>query len=89
MKETELFNTEQTLDEIHEELMKHLTEESSVRIQSDNKIIFYIPENGDVSWWFNDLVQIIAAKIAISDNEIVKFCIEREVDLFDIRIKKL
>lgn len=89
MKETELFNTEQSLNEIHEELMKHLTEESSVRIQSDNKIIFYIPENGDVSWWFNDLVQIIAAKIAKSDNEIVKFCIDREVDLFDISIKRL
>jgi len=87
MKETELFNTEQTLDEIHEELMGHLIGSSSVRIQSDNKIVFYIPENGDESWWFNDLVQTIAAKIANCDNEMIRFCIDKDVDLFHSSIK--
>lgn len=85
---TELFKPEQTLDEIHTELMEHLLEYSYIIIKGDGKISFSIPENGACSRWFDDLVEIIATKIANTDKEMMKFCIDKGVDLFDVKIKK-
>ena len=84
----EMFKTDQKLESIHDELMKHLKSTSSVTIEGDNSIRFYIPENGHNSWWFNDLVEVIARKIADGDIEMVKFCMKNNVDLFDVSIKK-
>ena len=72
----EMFKTDQKLESIHDELMKHLKSTSSVTIEGDNSIRFYIPENGHNSWWFNDLVEVIARKIADGDIEMVKFCMK-------------
>jgi len=86
---TELFKPEQSLKEISTELMEHLNEHASVTINGDGKISFYIPENGDCSWWFNDLVEIILQKAANEDTEIIKLCVEKEIGLVDVQIKKL
>ena len=84
----EMFKTDQKLESIHDELMKHLQENSNVIIRGDGKMEFYLPENGNSSWWFNDLVEVIARKIADGDIEMVKFCMKKNVDLFDISLKK-
>lgn len=84
----EMFKTDQKLENIHDELIKHLSETANVTISGDGKTQFYISENGDCSWWFNDLIEVIARKIANGDIEMVKFCIKKNIDLFDINLKK-
>ena len=86
---TELFKPEQTLKEINAELMEHLNENASVTINGDGKTSFYIPDNGDCSFWFDNLVKTILQKTANQDKEIIKLCVESEIDLFDVSIKKL
>ena len=81
------FNTEQSLEEIYSELINYLKEGAEVRIGSVG-IEMYIPENGDDSWWFDDLVRIILQKAANGDKEIIKLCLDKKIDLFDIKTEK-
>lgn len=82
----DLFSTTDKLKEVHNILMHHLTTNSYVIIK--DKVQIHLPENGDVSFWFTDLINVILLKVQEKDPEIVKLCMESGIDLFDIQVKK-
>lgn len=83
-----LFEESDNLKELHDKLMNHLKEYSDVNINSKGKITFYIPENRDMSSWFDDLIETILIKAANSDDEIIKICVNNNINLFEIKPKK-
>lgn len=85
---TELFNPDHSLQKIHNDLIDHLTEESWITFSGQNKMDFHISQNGEATHWFDDLVEVILKKLEKRDMEIIKFCIKKEINLFDIQVKK-
>lgn len=78
-----MFNPEMTLNKVHQELLIHLTENTYMTIT--DKPTLYLPNNGDVSFWFDDLVKVILEKVASSDPEIVRICLDNYINLFNIK----
>jgi hypothetical protein len=87
--EENLFKTEQTLKQIHDVLIDHIKEETSLTINADGTSYIYIRENGNSSWWFDDLILIILEKVEKKDKEIVNICLKKKVELFEIVKKNL
>jgi len=83
----ELFNKNKSLKGIHSELMKHLESNSHVTFYGNGNIDFFIPENGHCSFWFDDLVETILEKVKNNDPEIIKFSMEKGIDLFEFQHK--
>ena len=89
MANENFFKKEQSFTEIHNVLMEHLNKETSLSIYPDGRISFFIPRNGDCSFWYDELVAVILRKAASSDTDTIKFCAEEGIDLFDFKLKTL
>ena len=84
MSQENLFTQDQDLNKICDTLVKHLIEHTTISMTSQGKINIYIPENGDVSWWFDELIEVVLRKVADKDTDIVKKCLDKGIQLFTI-----
>jgi len=74
------------IDETYSKLHAHIKKESWFHLQ-DGKMHIHIDGNGDSSWWYTDLIKLICEKIKNSDPDIVKFCLDNGIDLFELASK--
>lgn len=85
-----LLTEKQTLRELHDILVEHLAHHSTFWIYGNGKIIPYVPNNGDHSFWFDDLIVVILKKVKNGDQQIIDLSIKNNINLFEVktRIKK-
>ena len=84
----DVFNENMTLDEAKKQLVNHLNEVSYQSIEN-GKICFEVASNGDASWYFDELVELILKKTARADIDIVKIALDKKINLFDIKTPKI
>lgn len=84
----EMFNTNQSIKEMGSILVEHIRENSSVWINGGGQVSFHIPANGDCSWWLDELIAVVLQKAANNDSEIIKICLEENIELFTIEKTK-
>lgn len=82
----EVFRLNQTLHDLYCTLHKHLEQSDNTYMQIywNGDTRFQLRENGDSSWYWDELIFIILTKVSQADPDIVKFAVEHKIPLYEV-----